>query len=111
MRKGNTVKGEQGNEDSTVFCSPFPLFPYSPLSCSFSSAIYFLLPLVIIFLFATRTSAHEGPPFPLFVDQKVGRYLISLWTDPDVGEALFFVVVSAQEPADFPADLKVQLGV
>ena len=87
-------------------CSPIPRFP-----AVLSSAIYFLLPLVIIFLFATTTSAHEGPPFPLFVDQKVGRYLISLWTDPDVGEALFFVVVSAQEPADFPADLKVQLGV
>ena len=74
-------------------------------------ATYVLLPLVIIFLFARTTRAHEGPPFPLFVDQKVDRYLISVWTDPDVGTALFFVIVSAQEPAEVPADLKVQIGV
>lgn len=74
-------------------------------------AIYLLLPLAIIFLFARLASAHEGPPFPLFVDQKVDRYLISVWTDPDVGTALFFVIVSAQEPAEVPADLKVQIGV
>ncbi len=74
-------------------------------------ARYVLLPLVIIFLFARTASAHEGPPYPLFVDQKVDRYLISVWTDPDVGEALFFVMISAQEPAEIPADLKVQIGV
>jgi|SRR5215213_7716349 len=65
--------------------------------------------LVILFLFAGTASAHEGPPFPLFVDQKVDRYVISVWTDPDVGEALFFVMV--QQPAEVPTDLKVQLGV
>jgi hypothetical protein len=70
-------------------------------------ALYFLLPLVL--LFARTASAHEGPPFPLFVDQKVDRYVVSVWTDPDVGEALFFVIV--QEPANVPADLKVQIGV
>jgi hypothetical protein len=74
-------------------------------------ATYVLLPLVIILLFATTSSAHEGPPFPLFVDQKIDRYVISVWTDPDVGTALFFVIVSAQEPAEVPADLKVQIGV
>ena len=68
-------------------------------------AIYVLL----VFLFATTASAHEGPPFPLFVDQKVDRYLLSVWTDPDVGTALFFVIVSG--PAEVPADLKVQIGV
>lgn len=73
--------------------------------------IHLLLPLVVIFLFATTVNAHEGPPFPLFVDQKVDRYMVSVWTDPDVGTALFFVIVSAQEPAEVPADLKVQIGV
>jgi hypothetical protein len=74
-------------------------------------AICVLLPLVIFFLLARTARAHEGPPFPLFVDQKVDRYLISVWTDPDVGTALFFVIVSAREQAEVPADLKVQLGV
>ena len=67
------------------------------------------LVLLIIFFLAQTTSAHEGPPFPLFVDQKVDRYVVSLWSDPDVGDALFFVIVSA--PAQLPSDFQVQIGV
>ena len=53
--------------------------------------------MVLIFLaFARNTTAHEGPPFPLFVDQKVDRYIVSVWTDPDVGTALFFVIVNGR---------------
>ncbi len=63
--------------------------------------------LIIVLLVAITTSAHEGPPFPLFVDQKVDRYVVSLWTDPDVGDALFFVIVNDQPPPD----LQVQIGV
>ena len=65
---------------------------------------------LIILLLARTVLAHEGPPFPLFVDQKVGGYVVSLWSDPDVGEALFFVIVSAPS-AQLPADLQVQIGV
>lgn len=64
--------------------------------------------LLIVLVFARNTSAHEGPPFPLFVDQKVERYVVSVWTDPDVGTALFFVIVNGQE---LPADLRIQIGV
>lgn len=64
--------------------------------------------LLIVLVFARNTSAHEGPPFPLFVDQKVDRYVVSVWTDPDVGTALFFVIVNGQE---LPTDLHVQVGV
>ena len=64
--------------------------------------------VLVILAFAGNTTAHEGPPFPLFVDQKVDRYVISVWTDPDVGTALFFVIVNGQEP---PADFRVQIGV
>ena len=73
------------------------------------SARYFL-PFAIVFLFAKTISAHEGPPFPLFVDQKVDRYVVSVWTDPDVGTALFFVIVTAQDAGQLPADLQVQIG-
>src|ERR1044072_533143 len=65
--------------------------------------------LVLVLLVVPTASAHEGPPFPLFVDQKVDRYVVSLWTDPDVGDALFFVIVSA--PAQLPPDFQVQIGV
>lgn len=64
--------------------------------------------LLMVLAFVRTTNAHEGPPFPLFVDQKVDRYTVSVWTDPDVGTALFFVIVN--EP-DLPSDLRVQLGV
>lgn len=74
------------------------------------SARYALL-VVVILVFADTVSAHEGPPFPLFVDQKVDRYVVSLWSDPDVGTALFFVIVNAEKPAELPSDLRVQLAV
>jgi len=63
--------------------------------------------LLIVLVLAQTAIAHEGPPFPLFVDQKVDRYVVSLWTDPDVGDALFFVIINGQ----VPPDLQVQIGV
>ena len=76
-----------------------------------SRRIIHLLSFLIFLCFAKGISAHEGPPFPLFVEQKVDRYLVSVWTDPDVGTALFFVIVKAPSPAQIPADLRVQVGV
>ena len=67
-----------------------------------------ILSFVAILLFVTSTNAHEGPPFPIVVDQKVDPYVVSIWTDPDVGTALFFVIVNAP---NLPADLRVQIGV
>jgi hypothetical protein len=67
-----------------------------------------LLVLVVLTL-AGNASAHEGPPFPLFVDQKVERYVVSVWTDPDVGTALFFVILNGQ--SELPPDLRIQIGV
>ena len=64
--------------------------------------------LLFVLAFARTTNAHEGPPFPLFVDQKVDRYVVSVWTDPDVGTALFFVIINGPE---LPKDLHVKIGV
>jgi hypothetical protein len=76
-----------------------------------SRRVRFALPLILIFLFVRTINAHEGPPYPLFVDQKVDPYVVSVWTDPDVGEALFFVIISPQQANALPADLRVQVGV
>jgi hypothetical protein len=65
--------------------------------------------VVIILASVANANAHEGPPFPLFVDQRVERYVVSVWTDPDVGTALFFVIVNGQ--GEIPADLRVRIGV
>lgn len=43
-------------------------------------------------------SAHEGPPFPLLVDQPLAGNLVSVWTDPDVGEATFYLIVESPSP-------------
>ena len=32
---------------------------------------------------ATAASAHDGPPYPIVSNQLLGRYRISVWTDPD----------------------------
>ena len=73
-------------------------------------ARYALL-LALILFFAQSVSAHEGPPYPLFVDRKVDPYVVSVWIDPDVGDALFFVIVSAPGSTAPPAEVRVQVGV
>ena len=42
-------------------------------------------------------SAHEGPPFPILMDQPVAEYSISVWADPDIGDALFYIVVESPQ--------------
>lgn len=71
----------------------------------------YALPIVVVLFFVKAVSAHEGPPYPLFVDRKVDPYVVSVWTDPDVGDALFFVIVNAPEGATLPPDLSVTVGV
>jgi hypothetical protein len=56
-------------------------------------------------------SAHNGPPFPIITDQRVGPCIISLWTHPDVGIGTFFVMVDPSPGSSVPKDLKIQIGV
>lgn len=51
--------------------------------------------LCLLLAACAGASAHEGPPYPLFVDKNVGPYLVSAWADPDIGVGTFFV---AAEP-------------
>lgn len=44
-------------------------------------------------------SAHEGPPFPILMDQPLADYVVSVWADPDIGEAQFFIVVESPSGA------------
>ena len=55
--------------------------------------------------------AHEGPPFPLVVDRKAGPYVISIWTDPDVGVGTFFVILEHAPGTTLPAENKVEVCV
>jgi hypothetical protein len=66
---------------------------------------------ILFFLIPTTVNAHDGPPFPLFVDQKVGPCVVSVWTDPDVGTGTFFIITTAPPGASLPQDLTVKVAV
>lgn len=54
---------------------------------------------------AGQAAAHEGPPFPILMDKPAANYVVSVWADPDIGEAQFYVVVESPEgkpPPDAP---------
>ena len=69
------------------------------------------LALMCACVFAAPASAHNGPPFPIIVDQRVGPCVVSLWTHPDIGLGTFFVMVEAPPGGSIPGDLKIDLGI
>jgi hypothetical protein len=66
---------------------------------------------LLTMLCAPNAAAHNGPPFPIIRDQRVGPYVISLWTHPDLGIGTFFVMVDPVPGGTVPKDLKIQIGV
>src|SRR6185436_20717757 len=62
-------------------------------------------------LAAGAARAHVGPPFPILEDQKAGPYVASVWTDPDIGTATFFVMLQAPEGSRLPAKTRVRIAV
>lgn len=71
----------------------------------------FLITAFLILQFPSLTIAHDGPPFPIIVDQQVGPCIISVWTDPDIGEGSFFIITQPAPNNSIPSDLTVQLAV
>jgi hypothetical protein len=68
----------------------------------------YLATALLLFSFSIRALAHDGPPFAIVVDQQVGPCVISVWTDPDVGEGSFFVITQAAPPNDLAVRIAVQ---
>lgn len=56
-----------------------------------------LLGIVLVFAPLPAARAHEGPPFPILMDQPAAGYVVSVWADPDIGEATFFIIVETAE--------------
>jgi hypothetical protein len=54
---------------------------------------------LLAFLLYRPVAAHQGPPFPILVDQKAGPYVASVWTDPDIGTGTFYVLLEGESPA------------
>lgn len=58
-----------------------------------------------------KIEAHEGPPFPIIIDERVGPYLVSVWTDPDIGIGTFFVILEPVSGNELPEITSIQVGV
>jgi hypothetical protein len=67
--------------------------------------------LVLSLLLPTPASAHNGPPFPIIENKKVGPCIVALWTHPDVGTGAFYVFVEPVPGSTVPNDLKIEIGV
>jgi hypothetical protein len=56
-------------------------------------------------------SAHNGPPFPIIENKKVGPCIVALWTHPDVGTGAFYVFVEPAPGGTVPGELNIKIGV
>jgi len=77
--------------------------PVGRICFHFAVALWIILPM--------PARAHNGPPFPIIENHKVGPCNISLWTHPDIGTGTFFVFVGPLPGSTVPKDLKIQIGV
>lgn len=61
--------------------------------------------------------AHDGPPFPIVSDQRIGAYVVSIWTDPDAtddgsaGGQFWVQLRMASGDETVPALTRATLGV
>ena len=67
--------------------------------------------VAVALLWPSLAKAHNGPPFPIIENRAVGPCVISLWTHPDVGTGLFYVLVDPPPGGKIPGDLKISIGV
>lgn len=67
--------------------------------------------LLAMTLYSSSARAHNGPPFPIITDQRVGPCIVSLWIHPDIGMSPIFVLVDPAPGGAIPKDLKIAIGV
>jgi hypothetical protein len=70
---------------------------------------------LLLSLTAAPARAHEGPPFPIVQDRLLGRYRVSIWTDPDATDdgtagGSFWVIVQSSTGARPDARTRVTLA-
>lgn len=62
-------------------------------------------------LLVLAAAPHDGPPYPVIVDEPVGPYLISVWADPDVGVGTFHVMLDPPDGGELPGGTSVDVHV
>jgi hypothetical protein len=67
--------------------------------------------LSVLLWSALPALAHQGPPFPILDNQRTGPYVVSIWTDPDVGTGTFFVILEPPEGRRLPTTTRVRIGL
>lgn len=60
---------------------------------------------------AADCPGHEGPPYPILMDQGAGPDVVSVWADPDVGTGTFFIILEPPEGTVMPEPLGVRVCV
>lgn len=69
-----------------------------------------------LILSGASVRAHDGPPFPILSDHVTGRYLISIWTDPDTTDdgsagGQFWIRIYATDRSKPPADTRATVTI
>ena len=70
---------------------------------------------LVLLLAATTAPAHDGPPFPILSDSRVGAYIVSVWTDPDTtddrtpGGQFWVMLARAKDDDPVPPDTRVTI--
>ena len=67
--------------------------------------------LALVIWLLLPAQAHNGPPFPIIENQKIGPCIVSLWTHPDVGTGTFFALIDPLPGGKVPDNLKIEIGV
>lgn len=62
-----------------------------------SRAARLLRALAATALLAAPAAAHDGPPYPILVDEPIPGGEVDVWADPDVGVGTFYVYVRPPE--------------
>ncbi len=78
------------------------------MSCKYLLSLILTITLLCI---CSSADAHNGPAYPIVMDQIVPPYQISVWTDPDVGTGTFYIVLAPQPNAAFQAPDRVEIAV
>ncbi len=69
-----------------------------------------LLLVVIVVLYSPLPAhAHSGAPYPLLLDEPVGPYRLTVWTDPDVGQGTFIITGKFADGTSFHPSTTVTL--